>query len=119
MGAAILNNTFRIASKPDIRFELNGMYVSSPLQGLMTLTDVWKLDAGVKWTSADKKMELKLSGNDLLNTSMPDAHIDYRGQRLDMRMLETPRNLMVSFTYRFGGYTEKKHKEVDTSRFGY
>ena len=119
MGAAILNNTFRIASKPDIRFELNGMYVSSPLQGLMTLTDVWKLDAGVKWTSADKKMELKLSGNDLLNTSMPNAHIDYRGQRLDMRMLETTRNLMVSFTYRFGGYTEKKHKEVDTSRFGY
>ena len=119
MGAAVLNNTFRIASKPDIRFELNGMYVSSPLQGLMTLSDVWKLDAGVKWTSADKKMELKISGNDLLNTSMPNAHIDYRGQRLDMRMLETTRNLMVSFTYRFGGYTEKKHKEVDTSRFGY
>ena len=95
------------------------MYVSSPLQGLMTLTDVWKIDAGLKWTFANRKAELKLSGNDLFNSSMPDVYTDYRGQKLRMRMLETTRNFTLSFTYRFGGYQKKQHKEVDTSRFGY
>lgn len=119
IGAVVLNNTFRLCSQPDIRFELNGMYVSSPLQGLMTLTDVWKIDAGLKWTFANRKAELKLSGNDLFNSSMPDVYTDYRGQKLRMRMLETTRNFTLSFTYRFGGYQKKQQKEVDTSRFGY
>ena len=54
-----------------------------------------------------------------LRSSMPDACIDYRGQNLKMLMNETRRNLTVSFTYRFGGYVEKKHKGVDSSRFGH
>ena len=29
------------------------------------------------------------------------------------------RYVSLSFTYKFGGFKPKEHKEVDTSRFGY
>lgn len=118
-GIAQLNNSLRLSTQPDIRLELNGLYVSSPLQGIYDLSSVWKIDAGLKWTFAHDQAELKLQGNDLFNSLRPDGSIDYKGQRLNLHMNQMSRNLTITFTYKFNGYKEKKHKEVDTSRFGY
>lgn len=63
--------------------------------------------------------ELKIQGNDLFNTCVPDVKINYKGQKLNMDMQNINRNLSITFTYRFNGYKEKKHKEVDRSRFGH
>ena len=42
--------------------------------------------------------------------------IDFKGQRFSMDM-SSYRHLGLSFSYAFGNYKEKQHKEVDTSRF--
>ena len=118
-GIAQLNNSIRFSNQPDIRLELNGLCVSSPLQGIYDLSSVWKIDAGLKWTFAHDQAELKLQGNDLFNSLRPDGSIDYKGQRLNLYMNQMNRNFSVTFTYKFNGYKEKKHREVDTSRFGY
>lgn len=118
-GIAQFNNSVRLSSQPDIRLELNGLYVSSPLQGIYDLSSVWKIDAGLKWTFAHDCAELKLQGNDLFNSLRPDGSINYKGQRLNLLMNQMSRSLSITFTYKFNGYKEKEHKEVDTSRFGY
>ena len=78
-----------------------------------------KIDAGLKWTFANQRAELKLQGNDLFNSSTPDGSIDYKGQKLDMKLDNMTRSLVVTFTYKFNGYKKAQHKEVDTSRFGH
>ena len=118
-GIAMLNNTFRLSSKPAISLELNGLYVSPSVQGNYDLSSIWKVDAGLKWTSADKKAELRLSGNDLFNSATPNARVNDRGQRFEINQHADSRSFSLSFTYKFGGYKAKEHKDVDTSRFGY
>lgn len=118
-GIAMLNNTFRLSSKPAISLEVNGLYVSPSIQGNYDLSPVWKVDAGLKWTSADQKAELRLTGNDLFNSASPDARVNDRGQRFEIRQHPDSRYLSLSFTYKFGGFKSKEHKDVDTSRFGY
>ena len=118
-GIAMLNNTFLLSSKPAISLELNGLYVSPSVQGNYDLSSIWKVDAGLKWTSANKKAELRLTGNDLFNSATPDARVNDRGQRFEINQHADSRSFSLSFTYKFGGYKAKEHKDVDTSRFGY
>ncbi len=118
-GIAMLNNTFRLSSKPSISLELNGLYVSPSVQGNYDLSSVWKIDAGLKWTSTDKKAELRLSGNDLFNSATPNARVNNSGQRFEINQHADSRFFSIAFTYKFGGYKSKKHREVDMSRFGY
>ena len=118
-GIAQWNNTFRLSRKPDIRLELNALYASPTLQGIYDLSAIYKIDAGLKWTFANECAELRVQGNDLFNSATPNGRIDYKGQRLDLRQNQMARSLIVTFTYKFNGYTRKPHKEVDTSRFGY
>lgn len=118
-GIAMMNNTFKLFSEPDIRLELNSMYVSSFIQGIYDISPIWKIDAGLKWTFAGKKAELKLKANDLFDSFNPDTKINYKGQHLIMNQRRDSRNISVSFVYKFGGYKAKEHKSVDTSRFGF
>ena len=107
-----MNNTFRLSSRPNLQLEYNLLYVSPTLQGIYDVSSVWKMDLGLKWTFANDKAELKIQGNDLFNTFVPDGKIDYKGQKLNMNMQNINRNLSISFTYKFNGYKEKKHKEI-------
>lgn len=118
-GLAMMNNSFRLSSEPDIRLELNGMYVSSFIQGIYDVSAIWKIDAGLKWTFANKKAELRLKANDLFDSFNPDTRINYKGQNLVMNQRRDSRNVSLSFVYKFGGYKAKEHKQVDTSRFGF
>lgn len=118
-GLAMMNNTFKLASDPAVSLELNGMYVTSSIQGIYDLSSVWKVDAGLKWTSANKKAELRLKVNDIFDSATPDATVNYKGQHFEMNQHADSRYFSMSFTYKFGGFKSKERKEVDTSRFGY
>lgn len=115
-----MDHTVNLSSKkPDLKLEAAAYYLSPSLQGIYDLSAVWSLDAGVKWTFADKKAELKLRGTDLADSYVPDAKINYDGQHLNMFIVPDSRFVSLTFTWKFGGYTEKEHKKVDTSRFGH
>lgn len=113
-----LNNTITLSSKPDIKLELTGTYMTRSIQGFFTLTSPWGMDAAAKWTFANKKAELRLKGTDVFNSFGVDVRSRAQGQYLNMDMMRDGRNISVSFTYKFGGYKEKERKKVDTSRFG-
>lgn len=77
-----LDNTIRISSQPDITAELSAAYMSPFIEGVYNMTSIWKLNAGLKWTSKNKKLELRLKGNDLFNTFVPLATIQYDTQSI-------------------------------------
>lgn len=117
--SATLNNTFNISSKPNIKAELSGMYIPKYIQGPATLSKMYKIDAGVKWTSNDNKAEVRFKLNDVFNSWNPkDVKTQFDDQNINMHMKSDNRYVSLSFTYKFGGFKEKKRKEVDTSRFG-
>lgn len=77
------------------------------------------MDAGLKWSFDNDKAELAFKVNDMFNTWTPkELDLRYKTQNLKMKMLPDSRRISLSFTYRFGGFKAKKHKEVDSSRFG-
>jgi len=116
---ANMDNTFSISSKPDIKAELSGSYITRNIQGPMDIGKMYSMDAGMKWTFNNNKAELYLKVNDMFNSWNPkDLNLSYKTQNLKMKMVPDSRRVSISFTYKFGGFKEKKHKEVDSSRFG-
>lgn len=114
-----LNNTFNISSKPDIKAELSAAYITSFIQGPGDLPGMWNIDAGLKWSFAAKKAEIKVKATDLFKAWNPEMRLRYATQNIKMCPDQDSRSLTVSFSYKFGGYKGKSHKAVDTSRFGY
>lgn len=119
IGYAAIDNTFNVSAKPDIKFELSAFYMTKPIQGIYDLSQVWGLDAGVKWTFAKNKAELRVKATDIFEGNTPDIYVHNWGQNLDMSVFSDSRNVTVSFSYKFGGYKARERKEVDKSRFGH
>lgn len=119
IGLAMLENNIILSGKPDICMELTGLYMSPSIQGSFTLSSIWAINTGIRWNFANQKASLQLKANDLFNSMEGDVDITLRnkGQYMDMHSNNYSRNITLSFTYKFGGYKEKKHKQVDTSRF--
>lgn len=119
IGLGMLQNNITLSTEPDIRMELTGFYLSPSIQGSYDLSNVWGINAGLRWNFANQKASIQLKANDLFNSMEGDVDVTLRnkGQYMDMHTNSHSRNIIFSFTYKFGGYKEKQHKKVDTSRF--
>ena len=116
-GMINLRNDFTVSSKPDISLSVDGMIRSKAIQATYDLPSSGNLDLAARWNFLNRKATLKLYCNDLLETNGINPYINYMGQNLRMEFSRY-REVGVSFTYRFGGYKETKHEEVDKGRFG-
>ena len=112
-----LDNTINISSKPNIKAEITGAYLTKNIQGPAELSTLWNTDAGMKWTFFDGLAELRIKGTDLFNTWSPDFIMRYQTQDLRLHMIPDSRSITVSFTFKFGGYN-KTHEDMNKSRFG-
>jgi hypothetical protein len=117
IGVISIDNTFNAGK--GISFEVNGKWQSKAIQGTYDIGGVYQIDAAAKWSFAKDRATLSARLNDVFNSGMPKVKVRFKGQYLDMNTNYFTRDLTISFVYRFGGYKEKKHKEVDTSRFGH
>ena len=63
-------------------------------------------------------MRVTLKREDLFLGRSPVTHMDEQEQKSRMKLFQNSRNVALTIQYSFGGYKEKKVKEVDTSRFG-
>lgn len=119
LGILQMNHDIILSNKPDLRMNVSG-YVTTPtaIQGIFDLGASGNLAGSLTWTFCRDKARLILKGEDLLNTRLPVATIDFKGQKSRLDTFQDKRMVSLSFVYRFGGYKEKEQKEVDTSRFG-
>ena len=111
-----LDNTFKVYK--GLSLELNGNVQTPAIQGTFDVNTVFNLTAGLKWSFAKDKATVSARCSDIFETGMPNIKIRFKGQHLDMDNAFYSRAFTVHFSYRFGGYTKKESKSVDTSRFG-
>lgn len=119
VGIFQMNHDISLASKPDLKMNISG-YVSTPgaIQGIYDLGASGNLSGALTWTFQKDRARLILKADDIFNTRIPAASINYKGQKSSLKVFQDTRLVSLSFVYRFGGYKEPERKEVDTSRFG-
>ena len=116
LGIAVLNNTFTLSRKPDIRLTIDGRLQGRAIQGIYDIPTCGDLSATLRYTFLGGNAVLTAWCRDILQTSMPCPQIHY-GRQWVTNNYSSFRSVGLSFTWKFGGYKEKKREEVDTSRF--
>lgn len=118
VGLAMLHNTFNLSDRPNLKLTLDGQYVTKgAIQGIYDLGSFYTVSAGLKWMFARERASLTLTAKDVFRSGIPTAQIDEGTQWNRVHKLNDNRLVRVSFVWKFGGYKEKKHEKVDTSRF--
>lgn len=115
-GIAVLTNTFTLSKKPDLKLTLTGMARSKATQGIYDLPSSGYVNAALRYGFAKGKAILNLYCNDIFETGQIKPRIRFGTQNVT-NDYACFREIGVSFTYKFGGYREKKREEVDRSRF--
>lgn len=119
LGVVNMENTVRLARKPDITLDISGYYQTPAIQGTFDTDPSWTLDVGAKWTFDKGRASLTARCTDIFESVDPSVKIRYAGQYIDMSSGFYTRTFTLHFSYRFGSYKEKKRTQVDTSRFGH
>ena len=120
LGLAHMSNTFNLCDKPNLKMTIDGQYVTpGAIQGIYDLGSMYEISAGLKWTFLNDRASLTLKGDDIFASSIPRTiKINQGNQWSRMRKLNDERCLKLSFVWKFGGYKEREHYSIDTSRFG-
>lgn len=115
-GKFTLHNDFHLSSKPEITLSVNGTARTKTIQGDFDLPASGYIDAAlqIKFLK-NKQATLKLFCTDIFESDNDDPYINFKGQKLEIDS-DNFRHFGISFSYAFGNYKEKEHKEVDTSR---
>lgn len=116
LGIAVLNNTFTLSRKPDLRLTVDGRLQGRAIQGIYDIPTCGDLSATLRYTFLDGNAVLTAWCRDILETSMPCPQIRYEHQWVTNNY-SSFRSVGFSFAWKFGGYKEKKREAVDTSRF--
>ena len=108
----------KLCNTQDLRLILNPFFQSKAIQGVYDISPVFRMNAKLQWSSRDGKWGLRLNGsnifNNLYDTRSVQGNQDYR-----MKINYNWASVTFGVIYKFGGYKEKKVKEVDTSRMGH
>lgn len=117
---AILGGTasVKLCKTQDVRLILNPFFQSKAIQGVYDISPIFQMNAKLQWSSHDGKWGLRLNGNNIFNnffdTRSVQGNQDYR-----MKINNSWSTVTFAVVYKFGGYKEKKVKQVDTSRMGH
>lgn len=116
LGIAMLNNTFTLSRKPDLSLTVDGRLQGRAIQGIYDIPTCGNLSATLRYSFMNGNAILTAWCRDIFQTSMPRPQIRYDRQWVTNNY-SSFRSIGLSFTWKFGGYKEKKREKVDTSRF--
>lgn len=115
-GMAVWNNTVMLSTRPDLRLTLNGFMRSKAHQGTYDLPASGNVDIALRYAFAGKNCILSAWCKDIFETAGIDPYIRLARQWVT-NDYSCYRSVGLSFTWKFGGYQEKRREAVDTSRF--
>ncbi len=118
--SAILGGTasVKLCKTQDLRLILNPFFQSKAIQGVYDISPIFRMNAKLQWSSHDGKWGLRLNGNNIFNNKY-DTHSVQGNQDYRMKLNYNWSTVTFTVVYKFGGYKEKKVKQVDTSRMGH
>ena len=99
IGLAMLQNNIILSTKPDIRMELTGLYLSPSIQGSYDLNHIWAIHTGIRWNFANQKASIQVKANDLFNSMEGNIDVTLRnkGQYMDMHTNNYSRNITYPY----------------------
>lgn len=112
------NVSVKFCKGQDLRLMLNPFFQSQAIQGVYDIEPLFMMNARLSWTSKNGKWGLRLNGNNIFNERF-DTQSVQGNQDFRMKVAQNWASATFSVVYKFGGYKEKKVKEVDTSRLGH
>lgn len=115
-GMAVWNNTVMLSTRPDLRLTLNGFVRSKAHQGTYDLPASGNVDIALRYAFAGKNCILSAWCKDIFETAGIDPYVRIARQWVT-NDYSCYRSVGLSFTWKFGGYQEKRREAVDTSRF--
>lgn len=115
-GMAVWNNTVTLSTRPDLRLTLNGFMRSKAHQGTYDLPASGNVDITLRYAFAGQNCILSAWCKDIFETAGIDPYIRLARQWVT-NDYSCYRSVGLSFTWKFGGYQEKRREAVDTSRF--
>ena len=98
---AILNVGNMLTLPYDVKFNLNFYYMSPYPSNGITLKEQWNLSASLEKSFLDNNLTIRLSANDIFNTSLYWQQNILRGNSLVFFDADE-RNIMLNVTYKFG-----------------
>lgn len=118
--SAILGGTasVKLCKTQDLRLILNPFFQSKAIQGVYDISPIFRMNAKLQWSSHDGKWGLRLNGSNIFNNKY-DTRSVQGNQNFRMKLNNNWSTVTFAVVYKFGGYKEKKVKEVDTSRMGH
>lgn len=118
--SAILGGTasVKLCKTQDVRLILNPFFQSKAIQGVYDISPIFRMNAKLQWSSHDGKWGLRLNGSNIFNNKY-DTRSVQGNQNFRMKLNNNWSTVTFAVVYKFGGYKEKKVKEVDTSRMGH
>lgn len=114
-GIILANNYVYLNSRKSLILNIDGMYISPSIQGIYSVSNLWKLDTSIKWEN--KNFELMLKANDIFHGMIENLKVNSSNQNFTMKEKQDFRNINMTIIYKFGGYKKAEHKSIDTSRF--
>lgn len=115
-GMAVWNNTVTLSTRPDLRLTLNGFVRSKAHQGTYDLPASGNVDVALRYAFARQNCILSAWCKDIFETAGIDPYVRIARQWVT-NDYSCYRSVGLSFTWKFGGYQEKRREAVDTSRF--
>lgn len=118
--SAILGGTasVKLCKTQDVRLILNPFFQSKAIQGVYDISPIFRMNAKLQWSSHDGKWGLRLNGSNIFNNKY-DTRSVQGNQNFRMKLNNNWSKVTFAVVYKFGGYKEKKVKQVDTSRMGH
>ena len=85
IGLAMLQNNIILSTKPDIRMELTGLYLSPSIQGSYDLNHIWAIRLPEYVGTLLAKTSIQVKANDLFNSMEGNIDVTLRnkGQYMD------------------------------------
>ncbi|PNP94148.1 TonB-dependent receptor [Hoylesella timonensis] len=108
----------KLCKTQDLRLILNPFFQSKAIQGVYDISPIFQMNAKLQWSSHDGKWGLRLNGNNIFNGEY-DTRSVQGNQDFRMKLNNNWSTVTFAVVYKFGGYKEKKVKQVDTSRMGH
>ncbi len=117
---AILGGTasVKLSQTQDLSLVLNPFFQSKAIQGVYDIEPIFRMNATLRWNSKDGKWGLRLNGRNIFNNKTETRSVQ-GNQDFRMTVGQSWASVSLSAIYKFGGYKEKRVKEVDTSRMGH
>lgn len=118
-GSISLTNNFILNNPQTLSLQVSGAYQMPDIRGALDMEDWLYTSVSLMWQPKGGRWNFILKGEDLFNTynmveKSKHAPLDY-----SLKTIKDSRFASLSIRYSFGGYKEKRLKQVDTHRMGF